>query len=238
MEKEERSRHFLWIPGDREIRTEFAQKFSVQGARFLFLAPPITQNSHRSSRCDLTVPIRSVHLFAKHTGPRGPKRYEPLSSVGRLADSEPCIVYRVILYWDGFQMQAGRQVSGSGIYLVCLNILRHLRDDPRAIRTISLTPPGMKCRDVLQTIVDDVVLGMNKGFTFYEANGVRRRIFLDKGAFLGDTPALNEPLDVLGHTGASCCHLCRFTSGSSTDFGSRFATCGSHGSSTPWRRTY
>ncbi len=79
---------------------------------------------------------------------------------------------------------------------------------------------------------------MTTGFIDYDADGNRTRIFLDLVAFLGDTPAINSFLDVMGHTSAACCHLCRFVRGSKTLVGSRFAVGRSHGMLSHTMRTF
>ncbi len=49
------------------------------------------------------------------------------------------------------------------------------------------------------------------------------RIFLDLVGFIGDTPAINSVLDVLGYTSSSCCHLCKMMRRSNSIVGSRYA---------------
>ncbi len=48
-------------------------------------------------------------------------------------------------------------------------------------------------------------------------------------AFFGDTPALNSVLDLLGHTSAAFCHLCRYARGSRTLIGSKYSNIGFNG---------
>ncbi len=107
-----------------------------------------------------------------------------------------------------------------------------------AVRILSLTPPGVKSGEVLERIVEDIVEGMTNGFVDYDAFGTRRRIFLDLIRVLGDIPALNSALDVLGHTSAAFCHLCRIVRRSSTQIGSRFAAASCHGFVTASRRSF
>ncbi len=71
--------------------------------------------------------------------------------------------------------------------------------------------------------------GMTTGFNDYDADGKKRRIFLDLVGFIGDTPALNHYLDVLGHTAVSYCHLCRFSRGSKSLLGSRYGSNEAYG---------
>lgn len=79
---------------------------------------------------------------------------------------------------------------------------------------------------------------MTEGFEDFDAEGQKRKIFLDVVGFLGDTPALNGSLDVLGHTSTACCHLCKFTRGSQSELGSRYARSGCNGSITAFKRSF
>ncbi len=119
-------------------------------------------------------------------------------------------------------MQAGKEASGEGVYMLCLNLPTSASRTPNDVRIISLTPPGVKSDTVLRAIVSDVVKGMKEGFLDFDADGNKRRIFLDLVGFVGDTPALNASLDVMGHTSSVCCHLCRFVRQSATIIGSRY----------------
>ncbi len=132
--------------------------------------------------------VRCVELIAKHNGMRGPERYRPVSSVGKLDTGEPYCVYRFVLFWDGFEIRSGKSASGEGIYMLCLNMSAKSRASPNAIRVISLTPPGMGADVVLRRISEDILQGTTHGFVDYDATGVRQRIFLDLVGFLGDTP--------------------------------------------------
>ncbi len=68
--------------------------------------------------------------------------------------------------------------------------------------------------------------------------GDERPVFLDLEAFIGDTPALNSVLDVIGHMGNSCCHLCKFTRRSATLTGSRYTGTEHHGFISSFGRSF
>ncbi len=65
-----------------------------------------------------------------------------------------------------------------------------------------------------------------------------RQIFLDLVGFVGDTPAINSALDVLGHNAIACCHVCRFRRGSSALMGSKYIAQLHHGSTTSQSQRY
>lgn len=62
------------------------------------------------------------------------------------------------------------------------------------------------------------------------------RVFKDLVAFIGDTPALNSTIDVVGHTGNAHCHLCRTRRQYSSVIGPKHAQFGEC-TSTELRRT-
>ncbi len=223
---------FFWIPGGRDL-SQFFDIIPLIDIPIPSLSEPLAR-SGRQQYAD----VRSTHLLQQHSGARGPDKNAPTSSIGILDNGEHFFIYRFILFWDGFQMYAGRQASGEGIYMLCLNIPPKQRKTPDAVRVLSLTPPGVKSAVVLSHILSDIIQGMTVGFLDVDADGVRRRIFLDLVGVVGDTPALNSTLDVLGHTAAACCHLCRYVRGSSSLIGSRYANAGYHGFHSAFSRSF
>lgn len=132
------------------------------------------------------------------------------SSTGVLADGRKYFIYRFVLFWDGFQVSEGGSKSVEGIYLVPLNLPSKYRSNSSAVRVLSLLPKPIPTSVVLDEILADIKLGMVEGITDYDANGEEITIFLDMVGCIGDTPAINEMLDIRGHTAIACCHLCRF----------------------------
>ncbi len=224
-ESDERSRHILYIPGENILNN--------QGSSLrLCCSPPLSQS------LQLYANVRAVSLCAMHPGKRGPERHSPVSSIGTLDNGEKYFIYRFLLYWDGFEVSRGKSASAEGVYLTCLNLPAQARASSSAVRIVSVTPPGVKSDVVLERLKDDIIRGMTDGFVDIDANGEKRRIFLDLVGFIGDTPALNAALDVLGHNSTSCCHLCRYSRRSSTLVGSRYTACTSHGNVSGLARGY
>lgn len=129
---------------------------------------------------------------------------------GILEDGRRYFVYRFILFWDGFGVGATTSVSTEGIYLISLNLTSKHRSSSKAVRVVTLLPDSVPISVVLDEILKDIKIGMTTGYEDYDANGRKVVIFLDLVGVIGDTPALNEVLDVKGHTAIACCHLCRF----------------------------
>ncbi len=173
--------------------------------------------------------VRRIGLFSTLFSKRGHERYQPVSSHGTLQSGERYFIYRFLLFWDGFEISSGKSASGEGFYMICLNLPPNARSSSSAVRIITQTPPGVKIDSVFKNIQNDIVKGMTIGFLDYDAYGNSIRIFLDLVGFIGDTPAINSALDVLGHTGGACCHLCKFFRHSHTIVGSRYAHSLSHG---------
>ncbi len=116
-----------------------------------------------------------------------------------------------------------------GFYLVPLNLPTAARASPNTVRILSLTPPGVKADTVLKEIAEDVIEGMTEGFVEYDSDRKEIRIFLDLVGFLGDTPAINSVLDVLGRTSSARCHLCAMVRRSDTIVGSLYSREGYYG---------
>ncbi len=226
VENEEISFLMFWESGSTDVE-ELEQghsHFTTEHERLRSYCAPLSECNPQP----LVIDVRDISLVAAHGGLRGPARFTPVSSLGTLSTGEDYFVYRFALYWDGFEVQKGKSATGEGFYLICMNLPVDSRSSPSAVRVLSLTPPGVKADEILNSIFDDILHGMTTGFEDYDADGRKRRIFLDLVAFLGDTPALNSFLDVLGHTSNACCHLCRFTRGSTTLVGSRYAEVNAH----------
>ncbi len=223
-EQDEKSRHAFWVPGGIYLE-DLLSSSPIIDSPLHSVSSPIEEGT-RNYLAD----VSAAHLDAVHPGKRGPEAFEPIISIGKLRNGEPYFIYRFLLFWDGFRLFTGKQASGDGVYMLCLNLPPTARSSSSAVRIISLTPPGVKLSAVLNRITPDLVRGMTEGILDIDAEGTKRRIFLDMIGVLGDTPALNSVLDVLGHTALACCHLCRFIKGSATITGSKFSAISMSGS--------
>ncbi len=103
----------------------------------------------------------------------------PVSSVGLLDSGEPYFIYRIVLFWDGFNIQEGKSASGEGVYMLCLNTPEKSRATKNAVRILTLTPLGVKSVAALQKLLDDVLESATEGVGDYDADGLKRRIFID-----------------------------------------------------------
>ncbi len=117
-----------------------------------------------------------------------------------------------------------------------LNLPAQSRSSSTTARILSLTSPGVKSPVVLESIFSDIINGTSTGFVDHDAEGQKRTLFLDLVGFVDDIPALNDVLDVMGHTAAACCHLCRFLRRSSTLVGSQYTDTVSDGFNSAFRR--
>ncbi len=156
-----------------------------------------------------------VGLKRTHSGPRAPEKQRPVSSVGLLDSGEPYIIYRIVLFWDGFNIQ-GKSASEEGVYMLCLNIPERSRASKNAVRILTLTQPVVKSVAALQNLLDDILESATEGVVDCDADGHKTRILIYLVGILGDPAAVNGNLDVLGHTATACCHLCRFVRRSDT----------------------
>ena len=130
---------------------------------------------------------------------------------GDLSDGRKYVVYRFLLYSDGFTPYAGMKGSVGGCYMLPLGLSPHTTSRVGALRRLGLTPPGISTNHVLSTIIPDIVKGSTDGFDMTTADGTEFTVYLDCVGFVGDYPAVSEVLDLLGHTSNAPCHLCSFT---------------------------
>jgi len=133
-----------------------------------------------------------------------------IPSIGKLQNEEPYVIYRFLLYHDGFTISNHNQKTANGVYIIPLQFNTFGRNTTNVGRVLTLSPPNVSPFAVFETIKDDLSRGTTDGFPGIDANGTRRRVFLDLVGILGDTPAINYGLDVKGQSGAAPCHLCSF----------------------------
>jgi len=189
------------------------------------------------SRTELRRDVSHVELAHRHQNARLSQRCTPTSSVGILSNGEHYGVYRLMLYWDGFQPNAAKSDSMEGIYGYSLNMATHglhLND----ILTFALAPPGVDINDALNSFIPEIVKLSTEGVLVTDAFGYQRRFFLDLVGFLADTPAINSTLDVLGHNANACCHLCTFFRGEDKVHGARYCSLKSNAANLSSTRTF
>lgn len=166
--------------------------------------------------------MKSTALVTASREKRGPQSCPPISSFGVLSTGEPYVVYRFFLYWDAFIVHDTSQASAEGLYLVPFNLEPRPRNSQHSVRVCAASPPDVKVDALFDRLADEIGKGGAEGFLEFDARGTRRRIFLDLLGFVGDTPALNDCLDVRGHCAKAPCHQCRFRRKSSDVATSRY----------------
>lgn len=219
-ERSERDRHVCFIRAG-----------STCPAPSLFAGPRPGQIN--VSTAEVTRVIRTLAASSS----KGPSRFPMVSSMGMLDNGEEYFIYRFFIFWDGFTVHRGAEGSADGMYLLPMNIPLHRRSTPNAIRVLAFAPPGVKSDSILPLLVADIVEGATNGFVDFDANGQRRRIFLDLLGFIGDTPAINGCLDVLGHSSHAPCHQCRYYRTATTNLGSTATGVTCIGTNTASRRS-
>jgi len=87
--------------------------------------------------------------------PRAPS--PPGVSVGALPNGRRFVVYRFILFTDGFSVSRSsyRQAKAGGIYLLPMGLPPHYRKSPRFIHTVSLSPPGVSAVRVIGELIEN-----------------------------------------------------------------------------------
>lgn len=154
--------------------------------------------------------IEKVEVVSAHSSPRGPSKYARVPPLGVLANGEPYAVYRFVLYADAFRLHVGLKASAEGTYIQPLELTADMRNSSSSVRVVSVLPTGASIRDILIRLSEDLEHGASIGHYTVDANGVRRRVFLDLVAISGDTPGIDALLDVKHHSADACCHKCNF----------------------------
>ena len=133
---------------------------------------------------------------------------EPMQ--GKLRNGDPYIVYRVILYSDGFSAQFSESGSNGGVYMMPCGIPPNMRTVIGGVRKLCLTPPGVSANDVFLKMIPDIVKGAKEGFTVLDDTGSPVRVFIDVVAVIQDYPEQTSCMDTLGHTANVPCNHCMF----------------------------
>ncbi len=103
VEKEERTRHVLWITGGIDIFERLTVDESLDEPA-AFICRSLTTNG--KVYCN----ISSITLVRLHGGKRGQLKYRPSSSIGELSSGELYCVYRFI--GTGLRSKLERQLVG------------------------------------------------------------------------------------------------------------------------------
>ena len=112
--------------------------------------------------------------------------------------------------------------TGEGLYIQPLGVSPSARNNTCSNRVISVVPPYTDCTPVFQRFIADIQEAMTQGNSVVSPDGVCRRIFLDPVAVLGDTPGINNILDVSGHEALAYCHRCSFRTGPKEALNNRY----------------
>lgn len=190
-----------------------------------------------SSTADLRLAsISNLHLDSKgqcnQNSTFSPRHAECAPSAGVLSDNDrtPYVVYRFLLFTDGFNVFAGKRASGDGVYLQSLNLTSEARNSPDAVRIIGISPPGVSGSEIIRAMEPNLRTGATSGFNGFTEDGKAIKIFLDLVGHVADTKGQIELLDANGPAGIAPCHLCAFKLLPKSDTRARYAdTPPSHG---------
>lgn len=172
-----------------------------------------------------------------HVGTRGTSRSTAAPIFGKLENGESYVVYRCLLYSDGFILHKGTQSTYEGLYMQPLCVTADGRRDSSSARTLATIPPGVAVSDVIRHhVVKCVVDGAVRGRRTLDGDGNVVWVFLDVVAVDGDTPGLNALIDVW-HTAQSGCSWCSYDWRQETAAHNKYS--GHHGTwlRGAWRRT-
>jgi len=146
-----------------------------------------------------------------------------INDFGTLDDGRQYVIYRFLIYHDGFTVYRHRAVGGgvNGIYIIPLNFHGQGRNSTNTVRVVALTATDVSPFSVITELLADIQTGITEGFQGRDADGTLRTVFLDVVGVIGDTPAINYGLDIRGHSADAYCHLCRINTKDSVPVGER-----------------
>jgi len=205
--EEDEDRHILMLANGKDPPEEMRMTPQNVGSFF----NPFIESSH-----PVYTNVCKVVLIDSTASNTAKENIRNTPAIGYLAPTEdhpeprPYFIYRFLLYSDGFSSGSSyTKRSDKGIYILPLNFKSHGRNSISSTRVLALAPPKVSPFSVFTALLDDIETGVTTGFDATDPNGIERKVFLDPVAVIGDTPALNYALDVLGHSGNSYCHLCK-----------------------------
>ena len=149
---------------------------------------------------------------------------------GVLTDGTTFLVYRFILYSDGFNQHKSMKDTKSvcGCYIMPLGLSENFRKTSASARVITMSASKQDINSVLSNIVDDIVRGATTGFEGTDPFGGRVKVFLDLLANVGDYPAASACSDLMGHTANTPCSVCTFPRRKGTGTGELVYSSGIH----------
>lgn len=95
-----------------------------------------------SNSFELYADFHRVLLTAKGTYERGYTIYSSVPSIGTLPEGTEYCIYRLVLYWDGFQTATGNGASSEGLYMYSLNTAVTMLGLAQ-VRVLAVNPPGV-----------------------------------------------------------------------------------------------
>ena len=241
-----------FVPGDAILTLSPESSFGVNSESNLFLVHRMLRrheegdwavtlietrkkvNTKTLLQCGEYRRFRVDYTVAHAADQIGRQEQRSAPNEGYLEDGRKYVVYRLLLYCDGFSPNTTRTGSCTGVYMLPVGMDPDLRESAGAVRPLALAPPGVSQNDVMKSIFADILEGTTKGFDMKDASGRDCVLFLDLLGYVADSPAVAASQDVLGHMSNSPCPLCTFKryDGSGRG-GSRYAYSTSIHSSTP-----
>jgi len=157
------------------------------------------------------VPLFQSNHTPKYSG-KNTSKCPRVKNEGVLSDDTPYLVYRFILYTDGFKQKKSLsdRRSVNGCNMLPVGLPHHTKSSCLCVSTLSLGAYGQNPNEIMKHIIPDIIQGSTNGFTCIDAHGRQVRLFLDLVAAFGDFPALTSQGDLSGHIADAHCSFCGF----------------------------
>lgn len=130
---------------------------------------------------------------------------------GMGVDGIPTVVACIALYSDDFLCREKRKQSAGGVYMFYPGWCVADRVGRPAVRTISVTTPGLSSDLILEAIMPDLIAGSTTGWLVKDYKGAPVRVMADMSFYVGDYVQVSKSSRMRGHNAHAPCPLCAYS---------------------------
>lgn len=200
------------IPNFSVLNNRFWRTQASRSSQIIFsFNCDLRDPSHASIDIEFQADVKDSPRLCTNSHEQKRTCYVPKTN-GKLEDGRTFFVYRTLLYCDDFLPRSALFPKGSvgGCYMIPLSMSLRRRRGLGAIRTISLTPPGVSTNFVLDYLINEILKATVHGVPAIDANGKLVYIFIEVVGFVGDYPESSKVIDLLSHSAGTPCTMCSF----------------------------
>lgn len=105
------------------------------------------------------------------------KVHSVLPNISKLPNGEDYFIYRFALFSDGSASSLFGDNYSDALYLKCLNFPEQHRNSDSIVRVLGLAPKHTSVYRIPELLFQDIATGNTIGFTDFDTDGKKRRIF-------------------------------------------------------------